>query len=880
MPDGSRLPNPLLALPELLKVSRHVRVGEIHGDLNLENIMVDPAVRDVSLIDFAEARRDHVLHDFLRLETEIMTKLVAELCHQHGLAPAPLISYFYQQAHWAAFYPDQYEVQPFHPALAKPLAMLMLIRQTARQFFFKVNDPTEYYQGLALYMLGALKFTNLKHAPEAPLPKQIAFWGAAVAVGFYTGALEQGVPDCPYRGLEFFDVQHAPYFFGREALTRRLLTKIEQALEPAEVDTPRFLAIIGPSGSGKSSLARAGLVAAIQRGEIRGSRAWPVAIFRPGVKPLASLAQALTVATPQSRHLFDPPNLAGVLAEDEHALHLAVRQLLSRPDDDRYCVLLVDQFEEIFTLCRDETDRLALLANLRYAATSAESRTIVLLTLRADFYGKCAAYPALAQLLSDHQALVGPMLPDELRRAIEAPARQSICFFEAGLPQKLLDDVQSQAGGLPLLQYALRELWGRQDRRRLTHTAYEAIGRATGALQQRAEAVYEHLTETERQICRRLFLRLTQPGEETEDTKRRVAWPELLPAAGNPMVIESVVRRLAAPETRLIVITGDKEAVVEVAHEALIRNWPRLQGWLDEDREAVLTHRRLTEAALEWQRHDQDASYLYRDSRLGQAEAWAVEYGDDLNALERDFLTASLELRLRQEAAEQARQQKELAQAQQLAEEQRQRAEVQTQAAARLRRRAIWLAAILILLLLAVIAAIAFGFQAQNEADRADANLSTAQYRATQESLARGQAVANLSTAQYRATQEAQARGEAVANLATAQFRATLEAEARNNAEAAATLEALARADADSNLSTAVYRATLEAAARSQAAANLGTAQANATLESLARSTAVAEATRSAQAEQTAQAEATNAIQSEQTAQAESTRAIQAEQTA
>jgi hypothetical protein len=445
--------------------------------------------------------------------------------------------------------------------------------------------------------------------------------------------------ECPYRGLQFFDVEHVPFFFGREALTGWLLNALR--------GDNRFLAIVGPSGSGKSSLARAGLVAALGQGKIEGSAGWPVVICRPGPDPLESLAVALSKVVPQTPLALC--EMTHTLCTDEQLLHVTARLALRDAPPERRLVVLVDQFEEAFTLCRAEALRQALVKNLLYAARVSQGQTIVLLTLRADFYGKCAADPALAAALSEHQFLVGPLAEDELRQAIERPAQCVGCEFEPGLVDVLLHDVQDQPGGLPLLQHALLELWRRREGRRLTLAAYQAIGRVEGALQQRAEAVYGSLAGPEQEICRRIFLRLTQPGEGTEDTKRRVAFQELLPADGpRQATVEAVVQRLAGQEARLVTTEGEgvlsENQFVEVAHEALIRGWPRLQAWIDENRAALRIQRRLTEAARDWEENNRDESYLYRGARLAEMLAWSSACADDLSSLECTFLEASVKL--------------------------------------------------------------------------------------------------------------------------------------------------------------------------------------------------------------------------------------------
>jgi hypothetical protein len=214
------------------------------------------------------------------------------------------------------------------------------------------------------------------------------------------------------------------------------------------------------------------------------------------------------------------------------------------------------------------------VANLLYAAKVAQGRTLVILTMRADFYGKCAANAELAAALSDHHVLVGPMTDDELRRAIDRPAQLVGCEFDAGLVDLLVQEVRNQPGALPLLQHALLELWNKRDGRRLTVRAYQDIGKLEGALQRRADATLKAFSEEERELCRRTFLRLTQPGEGTEDSKRRASMQELLSLSGKSIAEEEIIQKLT--DASLLTTEGDlfhKNAFVEVAHEALIRNW-------------------------------------------------------------------------------------------------------------------------------------------------------------------------------------------------------------------------------------------------------------------------------------------------------------------
>ena len=436
----------------------------------------------------------------------------------------------------------------------------------------------------------------------------------------------------PYRGLEKFGPQDAEWFFGRESETQQLIEHLKTAC---------FLAVLGPSGSGKSSVVLAGLVPALQKGKLPGSADWPVLIVTPTEQPLEELAV----------HLADlvPSGSVGTLLEDletdEKTLHLTARQALKNAPATQRVLLLVDQFEEVFTLCREEAAREKFFANLLYASGVEGGRTIVVLTMRADFLVKSAQYPELTDRLSTLQFFVTPMVGSQLREAIEQPATRSGLELEPGLADVILGDVEDQPGRLPLLEHALLELWKRRDGHRLTFKAYHEINGVTGALARTADATYESFTEPQRTIARRILLQLVQPGEGTNDTRRPAKRSELITRPEEAERVDFVLRRLA--NERLLTIGWEREtaeAVVNLAHEALVRSWPNFQRWIDENRESLRTRARLREAAEEWARLNHDPGALYRGARLEQASEWAEEHANDLNSAERKFLRASREL--------------------------------------------------------------------------------------------------------------------------------------------------------------------------------------------------------------------------------------------
>ena len=313
----------------------------------------------------------------------------------------------------------------------------------------------------------------------------------------------------PYRGLQVFDVEHAPLFFGRSVRTEWLLNAIRPTSHP--VQSSRFLAIVGASGSGKSSLTRAGLLAALQAGKLPDSQNWPQVILKSGAKPLESLAIALCCHELLGKGQ-DTAGLIEKLKQHGSQLHWLCRQALRGQPESRRAVILVDQFEEVFSLCGDEGERKVFIDNLLNAATDATGQAIVLLTMRADFYGKCAPYPQLAAALSDDQFLLGPMTPDELREAIVAPAQRFGCEVEPALVERLLSDVADQPGSLPLLEHALERLWEQRQSRKLRLEDYQGLEKA---LEEWANQNYNGFTPEQKALCQRIFLRLVQPGEGT-----------------------------------------------------------------------------------------------------------------------------------------------------------------------------------------------------------------------------------------------------------------------------------------------------------------------------------------------------------------------------
>jgi WD40 repeat protein/DNA-binding SARP family transcriptional activator len=443
----------------------------------------------------------------------------------------------------------------------------------------------------------------------------------------------------PYKGLRPFLEADAEDFFGREELVHSLVERLEDE---------RFLAVVGPSGSGKSSVVGAGVVPALRSGSLPGSAGWRIAVMTPGAYPLEELEAALL------RIAVNPPaSLIEQLAADDLGLLRASKRIL--PGDQSELVLVVDQLEELFTLVEQEPVRVRFLSILEHAVRDPQSRVRVVATLRADFYDRPLVYRGFAELLRSRIETVLPLSPEELERAIVAPAQRVGVRLEEGLLTRIVADVVDEPGGLPLLQYALTELHERRDGATLTSASYGLIGGISGALAQRAESIYAGLGEGGGEAVRQLFLRLVTL-DEAADTRRRVDRAELESLDVDQGELALAVDAYGA--ARLLSFDRDprtQTSTVEVAHEALLREWARLQEWIAAGRESVRAHRRLSAAAQEWLDAGRDPSILLRGSRLARFELLAAESDLARTELEREYLDASLAARRAELDAEEAR---------------------------------------------------------------------------------------------------------------------------------------------------------------------------------------------------------------------------------
>lgn len=425
----------------------------------------------------------------------------------------------------------------------------------------------------------------------------------------------------PYVGLRPFDEGDASMFFGRDELVDRLLTRVADS---------RWMTLVGPSGSGKSSVVRAGLLPALRSGQIPGSDRWFLTTMVPGPKPFQELETALL------RVAVNPPvSLLSQLTEDDSGIARAVSRVL--PDRDGQLTLVLDQFEELFTLV-DDDERERFLTALAVAVSDERSQLRVISTLRADFYDRPLRSRAIADLVRDGTEVITPMTAEQIETAIVRPAEASGAIFEGALAGRIAADVTDQPAALPLLQYALSEVFERNRSGMLTAAAYDEVGGVQGALTTQADGVLAGLGQSGRDAAKRLFARLVTLGEGVEDTRRRVRLADLPDDETARDAIE------AFAGARLLTYDRDpasRAPTVEVAHEALIREWQTLRAWLDDDRDGLRLLRHLGDSAAAWGSSGRDHGELYRGARLSGATDWVAAHPGQLTAIETEFVDAS-----------------------------------------------------------------------------------------------------------------------------------------------------------------------------------------------------------------------------------------------
>ncbi|BDM83436.1 nSTAND1 domain-containing NTPase [Acaryochloris marina] len=425
---------------------------------------------------------------------------------------------------------------------------------------------------------------------------------------------------CPYKGLEFFDCndEDPKYFFGREQLVDQLLDQVR---------TSNFMALVGASGNGKSSVLRAGLLHQLKLGRrISESDQWQLRITRPERQPMQNLALAFVEeGLSDLDRAAELGKASGLLKEGAAGL-----QRLVQASSSPRTVLVIDQFEEVFTRCENPEEREQFFACLMGALSDVGNKLCLIIAMRADFTVKCMEqkYSGLAQQIDQHMVSVSPMQSSELKDSICRPAEQVNLQVEPALVTEILNDIEGAPCSLPLLQYTLKELWNQRQDNQLTLVSYQTLGGIQGTLDQRATAIYNSFDEAEQQTVRHVFQQLTQLGEGTEDTRRRVFQSDLVAEPKHPTQrVQQVIDRLSSPENCLIVTSevvskSDQStcmSIVDVAHEALIRHWKLLRQWIEQHRDLLRKQRRIEASAIAWRNQGQKSRYLLQGRPLIEA---------------------------------------------------------------------------------------------------------------------------------------------------------------------------------------------------------------------------------------------------------------------
>jgi WD40 repeat protein len=460
----------------------------------------------------------------------------------------------------------------------------------------------------------------------------------------------------PYVGLFAFGEGDAGRFFGREELTERIIERFRALQDETRPDkaTTRLLPIVGPSGCGKSSLVRAGLVAQLAQHPIPGWRDIRAVIFQPGSRPLESMATAL------ARLLTNEPTPLSKSVELQQVLRVqregtgdrrcdGLRQIASSLSTDHRSPLLVvvDQMDELYSLCDDRQERDIFLDNLLVAASEAGGAVSVVFTLRSDFLGETHDHPWLNGLIAQQAVLVPAMTKDQLRAAIAEPARVAGHPLDTALVDLLAEQTYGREGALPLLQFALTRIWQGLVEGTKPAETLQQLGGVGGALSGEAQRIYDGLEPRDRQLARRVFLSLVQLGQTAPDTRRRVEVFSLVAHAEDPARVRGVITRFATPAARLLTLSAVGQAgaeTVEVTHEAIFEHWPQMRQWLDEGRSDLRFQRRLDEAARHWQDEGKPAGLLWRSPDLDRLRHYHQTSGPEMTPAQIEFFAGSCRL--------------------------------------------------------------------------------------------------------------------------------------------------------------------------------------------------------------------------------------------
>lgn len=575
----------------------------------------------------------------------------------------------------------------------------------------------------------------------------------------YSATLDEFNPDlspdlrdkrCPYLGLDAFQEQDFENFFGRKKLVEEMVARLAER---------RVLAVVGPSGSGKSSAVLAGLLPALKSGALPGSAYWryyPPMV--PGSNPLRNLVLAL--GPPEQDPALWVERQVDLFSQDSAQLRKLVEARDSRP-----CVIVVDQFEEVFTLCHDQTQLEHFINNLLELVASDANRHLIVLTLRSDYEEQLPRLQSLYPFLRDNRVQVMPLSAADLRDAIEKPAENIGLKFEQGIVDRLVKEIVGEPAGLPLLQFTLLQLWNRRRRNRITWDVYEQLGGPRQALTKTADEFYAALIPQEQVVTRKILIRLGWAAEGIDVLRDRVRRSELYAEVGSKDQVNEVLKKLV--NARLVRLTVDPLSTMaespndqfEVAHEALIRNWLMLIGWLKEEHETLRQRFRLRAAAEQWRLHQFDPGALLGGALLADA----LRYRRELRGLEADFVDASQSAAEAAERAKQEAHDRELEQVAMLAAERQRRIDQKTRATR-------WLIALVALLTLALMSTAVFAFSARSNAQYAKAQRVIAEQIAIEATKQEG--LARKSEQEFR---EQKTRAEDIERIAAAAEKKALE---------------------------------------------------------------------------------------------------------
>jgi energy-coupling factor transporter ATP-binding protein EcfA2 len=484
--------------------------------------------------------------------------------------------------------------------------------------------------GIVVYVSGGQAIFQAEAASPSPSPSKTTPLGSN-----------------PYQGLMAFQEGDGDRFFGREKETA-ILWKSLLRLHEAEAVT-RVLPIYGPSGSGKSSLARAGLVPELGQHPLPGRERARVAVMVPGTRPLQALATVLAriadndlTPVKRTREFAEELELVNKAGQHDGLQRIAsvLPQIGTVP-----LIILVDQFEEVYSLCKDNQERDAFIATLLYAASDNSRYTSVILTMRSDFLGETQKHPLLNRLFSSQGFLVPMMDENCLCEAIARPAENAGYPLDTATVKLLAEQTVGREGALPLLQFALTHIW--EELKQGVHPAVtlEHVGGVGGALAGEASHIYASLSDLDKQIARRIFLGLVQLGEGTKDTRRRTQLSDLVSQQTSIEQVKQVITRFSNPGARLVTLASDGNLeTVEVTHEALFEHWQELKTWLDSSRSDIRFQRRLEEAAKYWDSNGRPDGNLWRPPDLDLLKRYQQRSGESMTSLQVEFFVASREL--------------------------------------------------------------------------------------------------------------------------------------------------------------------------------------------------------------------------------------------